>query len=107
MSNEFRQYDWGTKKNLVKYGAEVPPSYDLSKITADLYLYSGPSDGSANVKDISRLPELLPNLKELYEIPDPDWGHLDFVFSNNVKEVIHDKVIKISQTHDWLNKDHA
>ncbi|KAH8402937.1 hypothetical protein KR222_000550 [Zaprionus bogoriensis] len=105
VSNEFRQYDWGTKKNLLKYGAEVPPSYDLGKITADLYLYAGAADGSANLKDISRLPPLLPNLRELYEIPDPSWGHLDFVFAMNVKEVIHDKVIQISQTHDWLNKD--
>ncbi|XP_034473375.1 lipase 3 [Drosophila innubila] len=104
VSNEFRQYDWGRKKNLAKYGSEVPPSYDLTKITSNVYLYAGPADGSANLKDIARLPAYLPN-HEVFEIDDPTWGHLDFIFALKVKEVINDKAIALSEAYDKLNKD--
>ncbi|XP_033149607.1 lipase 3 [Drosophila busckii] len=104
VSNDFRRYDWGPKNNLAFYGTEVPPSYDITKIDANLYLYSGEADGSANVMDIARLPGLLPNMKELYTIPDPTFGHLDFIFANSVKEIINDKVIGISKDYDAKNK---
>jgi len=104
VSNEFRRYDWGPKKNLAKYGSEVPPSYDLTKITSMVYLYAGPADGSANLKDISRLPQYLKN-HEYFEIDDPTWGHLDFIFALKVKEVINDVAISLSETYDKLNKD--
>lgn len=102
VSNEFRQYDWGPKKNKATYGSEVPPSYDLTKITSKLYLYVGLADESANVKDVARLPPLLPQLEELYEIPDETWGHLDFIFAKQVKSVINDKVIATSEAYDRL-----
>ncbi|EDW03336.1 GH10558 [Drosophila grimshawi] len=102
VSNEFRQYDWGPKTNMDKYGTDVPPSYDITKITSKMYLYSGLADESANVQDIARLPELLPNLQELYEIEDETWGHLDFIFAMQVKETINDKVVAISKQYDNL-----
>ncbi|XP_034666612.1 lipase 3 [Drosophila subobscura] len=100
VSNDFRLYDWGKRKNLAYYGVEQPPAYDLSQITSELYLYYGLSDGSANKKDISRLPELLPNLALLHEVPDPTWGHLDFVFAQQVKSVINDLVVDYSMDYD-------
>ncbi|XP_062142725.1 LOW QUALITY PROTEIN: lipase 3 [Drosophila sulfurigaster albostrigata] len=104
VSNEFRRYDWGRKKNLAKYGTEEPPAYDLTQITSQVYLYAGPADGSANLKDIARLPQYL-SQHTLFEIEDPTWGHLDFIFALKVKEIINDKVISLSETYDWLNKD--
>lgn len=77
-----------------------PPAYDLTQITSELYLYYGLTDGSANKDDISRLPDLLPNLALLYEVPDPTWGHLDFIFATKVKEVINDLVIGNSQAFE-------
>ncbi|KAH8241444.1 hypothetical protein KR026_003512 [Drosophila bipectinata] len=100
VSNDFRQYDWGTRKNLEYYGVPEPPAYDLTQITSELYLYYGLVDGSANKDDISRLPDLLPNLALLYEVPDPTWGHLDFIFATEVKAVINDLVIGNSQAFE-------
>ncbi|EDV32147.2 LOW QUALITY PROTEIN: uncharacterized protein Dana_GF14186 [Drosophila ananassae] len=100
VSNDFRLYDWGTRKNLEYYGVPDPPAYDLTQITSELYLYYGLTDGSANKDDISRLPDLLPNLALLYEVPDPTWGHLDFIFATKVKEVINDLVIGNSQAFE-------
>ncbi|KAH8319026.1 hypothetical protein KR067_004584 [Drosophila pandora] len=100
VSNDFRLYDWGTRKNLEYYGVPDPPAYDLTQITSELYLYYGLTDGSANKDDISRLPDLLPNLALLHEVPDPTWGHLDFIFATKVKEVINDLVIGNSQAFE-------
>ncbi|KAH8250939.1 hypothetical protein KR038_009348 [Drosophila bunnanda] len=99
-SNDFRLYDWGRRKNMEYYGVPEPPAYDLGKITSELYLYYGLADGSANKQDISRLPELLPNLALLHEVPDPTWGHLDFIFATEVKKVINDLVIDYSTAYE-------
>ncbi|KAH8267530.1 hypothetical protein KR018_012659 [Drosophila ironensis] len=103
VSNEFRQYDWGTRRNLEYYGVAEPPAYDLTKITSKLYLYYGLQDGSANKDDVSRLPAFLPNLALLYEVPDPSWGHLDFIFATEVKKVINDLLIGYSEAYDEEN----
>ncbi|XP_017859946.1 PREDICTED: lipase 3 [Drosophila arizonae] len=103
VSNEFRRYDWGPTKNKATYGTQVPPSYDITKITSQVHLYVGLADESANVKDVARLPALLPNMKELYEIPDETWGHLDFIFARQVKQVINDRVIASSKAYDQLH----
>ncbi|XP_017110567.1 lipase 3 [Drosophila elegans] len=100
VSNEFRLYDWGSRKNLEYYGVAEPPAYDLTKITSKLYLYYGLADGSANKQDISRLPEFLPNLALLHEVPEPTWGHLDFIFATEVKKVINDMVLEYSIAYD-------
>ncbi|KAH8412154.1 hypothetical protein KR009_000227 [Drosophila setifemur] len=100
VSNEFRLYDWGSRRNLEYYGVPEPPNYDLTQITSELYLYYGLSDGSANKDDVSRLPEFLPNLALLYEVPEPTWGHLDFIFAQEVKKVINDMVIDYTKKYD-------
>lgn len=89
----FRRFDYGTKKNMKYYGQADPPEYDLGKITANTYMYYGLDDSSTVPEDVKRLPALMPNIKLFHEIDDPTWGHLDFIFANQVKKVINDKVI--------------
>ncbi|XP_017151160.1 lipase 3 [Drosophila miranda] len=103
-SNQFRLYDWGSRKNLAYYGVAEPPSYDLTQITAELYLYYGLSDGSATKDDVARLPELLPNLALLHEVPEPTWGHLDFIFAEKVKSLINDLVLDHTKAYEERSK---
>lgn len=93
VSNDFRQFDHGLKKNQVKYGQPEPPTYPIELITSNVYIYYGLADTSANYKDIERLRYRLPNLKMFHEVPDPYWGHLDFIFAKQVKEMINDPII--------------
>lgn len=95
VSNEFRQFDHGKKKNKIKYGQSEPPMYKIELITSKMYIYYGLADSSANYKDIQRLRHLLPNLKLFHEVPDPFWGHLDFIFARQVKVMINDPIITI------------
>lgn len=95
VSNTFRRFDYGVKKNLKKYGQEEPPEYDLSNISAPTHVYYGLADGSATAKDMQRLPQhISPDvLKHFYQVPDPTFGHLDFIFAMKVKQEINDPVI--------------
>ena len=47
----FREFDYGVKKNMQKYGQSSPPIYDLTKITLPVHLYVGKYDRLADVKD--------------------------------------------------------
>ncbi|XP_014097332.3 lipase 3 [Bactrocera oleae] len=100
VSNKFRQYDFGSKKNKKEYKQEEPPEYPLEKITANTFLYYGLNDGSANSKDMKRLPGYLPNLRLFYEVPNPTWGHLDFIFAKQVKEEINKPVIQYCKDYE-------
>ncbi|XP_037953470.1 lipase 3-like [Teleopsis dalmanni] len=102
VSNHFRQFDHGPKKNLKRYGQEVPPDYNLQNIVVDMYIYYGLADTSANAKDIQRLPEHLSNIKHFYEVPNPTWGHLDFIFANQVKEEMNDKIINFCNKYEQV-----
>ncbi|XP_011184339.1 lipase 3 [Zeugodacus cucurbitae] len=100
VSNKFRQYDFGAKKNQLKYNQAEPPEYPLEKITADTFLYYGLNDGSANAKDMKRLPQFLPNLRLFHEVPNPTWGHLDFIFAKQVKQEINDPVVQYCKAYE-------
>ncbi|XP_065368795.1 lipase 3-like [Calliphora vicina] len=100
VSNEFRQFDYGKKKNKLKYGQVEPPTYPIELITSNTYIYYGLADTSANYKDIQRLRKRLPNIKLFYEVPDSSWGHLDFIFARQVKKTINDPVIQICKGYE-------
>lgn len=43
-SGDFKQYDFGKKENLKKYGTKEPPVYDLRQVTARVVMYYGAND---------------------------------------------------------------
>lgn len=45
------------------YGKKTPPSYDVSKITAPVYLYYGDMDQFTHEKDVAYLLRNLKNVK--------------------------------------------
>lgn len=47
---QFRAYDHGPSENLRRYGIFRPPSYNLSLVTAPVYLFWGPGDLLASPK---------------------------------------------------------
>lgn len=93
-SHEFRQYDWGTKKNRELYGQDLPPDYDLSKITAKTHSYSSQNDALCDPKDVDTLVSKLINLEEDHRVPWESFNHLDFIVANNMKELVNDLVVE-------------
>lgn len=52
---EFKQFDYGSRKNQVIYGQKTPPFYDLAKITFPVHLYVGKYDRLADIQDVNQL----------------------------------------------------
>ncbi|XP_055902274.1 lipase 3-like [Eupeodes corollae] len=94
LSGKFRQFDYGFLRNIVVYGRFTPPEYNLSKVKVPIFLYYGDNDYLSHPVDVHRLMSYLPNLKKAFRVPDKDWNHLDYLWANNVKEMIFDKILE-------------
>ena len=53
LTDKFRQYDYGRGGNNDHYGQSTPPLYDLSKVSAKIYLHYSENDWMShpNVSD--------------------------------------------------------
>ncbi|KAJ8713466.1 hypothetical protein PYW07_013836 [Mythimna separata] len=93
----FRRYDQGSAlANFAKYGSFTPPSYDLSKITAPVFLHYSQSDPLAAVQDVDRLfSELGSKTLNRYLISWSSFSHIDFMYGVDAKELVYDRVISI------------
>ncbi|KAL5276110.1 LIPA.2 family protein [Megaselia abdita] len=91
-SGYFRRYDYGKSKNKKLYGQKEPTNYNVENIDAKTYFYYGDNDYFAAVSDVLRMALKMKNLKLYYQVPIPQWNHLDFLWAINVKEMINDRV---------------
>ena len=90
---KFQKFDYGNPEiNVQKYGQIQPPSYNLSRISAQTELFAGFSDTISALKDVHTLVEILPKAK-LHVVKDPEWNHYDFAYSTNVNEMVFDPLI--------------
>lgn len=94
-SGKFRQYDWGTLQNLKDYGALSPPDYDLSKITAPVYLIHSRNDWLAGETDVERLCTGLGNCAAKLLVSDYSFNHLDFTYGIDAPTLIYSKVVSL------------
>lgn len=44
IGGEFERFDYGKKQNLAVYKADIPPKYDLSRITVPVMLHYAEND---------------------------------------------------------------
>ncbi|XP_029178225.1 lipase 1-like isoform X2 [Nylanderia fulva] len=94
-SGKFRQYDYGATKNLLIYKSMEPPEYNLSSITLPMAIYYGNNDLMLDPIDVKRVYNLLPNVIDMYEVPWPNFNHVDFVFANNAPKLLYERVLKV------------
>lgn len=91
----FAKYDYGTVKNLEKYGSFVPPSYDLKKVTAKVVLVSGLNDMVSTIDDVKLLHDELPNVIDWKILKDPLYNHLDHLWAADAHEVVNTYVLEM------------
>lgn len=93
----FQKYDFGSEENMVRYGTETPPIYDLSKVTAPVALFVGDKDDLATVADAETLAANLPNLS-LFQIVDFEgFTHMDFAIAIDANKLIYAKILEMMQ----------
>jgi len=96
----FRRWDHHDEiKNIEAYGQPVPPDYDLTLVTAPIAIYYGANDWLVSIEDVQRIIVQVPNLvyEELnsYE----KFNHLDFMWANDVVELLYNNVIDLMAQH--------
>ncbi|ODM99328.1 Gastric triacylglycerol lipase [Orchesella cincta] len=94
-SGKFRQFDYGKRKNVQKYGSEQPPEYDLAKVTAKVALYYGENDWLAVPKDVLELSRALPNVMVTFKVKLEAFNHLDFLYAIDINKLLYDDLIKL------------
>lgn len=95
-SGYFRQFDYGFARNKIAYGSTSPPVYSVEVIDCPIFLYYSENDYLASIVDVDRLRRKLKktSLRNSYLVPHPKWNHLDHLWGMNIKELLHDQIMK-------------
>lgn len=54
-SGRFQRFDYGKEENIVRYGTEKPPAYNISEITLPVHIFYGD-------KDVISTPKVTPTI---------------------------------------------
>lgn len=89
----FRRYDYGWLSNRIRYGQRTPPDYDLSKITAPVFLHYSLNDPLAEVEDVDNLFSKLGRPVGKFLVPMTSFTHMDFIWGIDAKTLLYERVI--------------
>ncbi|KAJ2945848.1 hypothetical protein O0L34_g4754 [Tuta absoluta] len=89
----FQKFDYGSFHNKRIYGTETPPAYDLSKVTLPISLFWAKNDLLSGEADIKKLLSKLPPSTESYEVPFPDFNHLDYLWAVDANSLLNNKIL--------------
>ncbi|XP_014270326.1 lipase 3 [Halyomorpha halys] len=98
-TGDFRMFDYGPEGNKRIYKTNIPPRYDIEKITAPSAFFTGANDLLAVPTDVTKLVNRMPNLVMVYKVPFPAFNHMDFLFASDVMNLLYEKVLKILQQY--------
>ncbi|KAJ8728241.1 hypothetical protein PYW08_016626 [Mythimna loreyi] len=99
LSGKFRRFDYEDIKNIQKYGAKEPPEYAVEKITTPIVLFYSDNDWLVSFDDTEVLRKRLKNVVEVYQVPDPYFNHVDYLFAKDVKTLVFNKLSSIIKAH--------
>lgn len=92
-SGEFKQYNYGAKRNMEVYNSSEPPKYNLSKITMPITLFCGNNDWLSSPIDVMQLSNELPEKPIIYKVPFAKFNHIDFLWAIDAFELVYKKLL--------------
>ncbi|VVC24413.1 Partial AB-hydrolase lipase domain,Serine aminopeptidase, S33,Alpha/Beta hydrolase fold [Cinara cedri] len=96
----FGQYNYNQQKNMEKYGQPEPPAYDLSQVAVPVALYHAQNDWLSTMEDVNVLAKELPNVVEKKVMPFPEFNHLDFLWANDIRDIVYEDLIRFMKRYD-------
>lgn len=84
----FHRYDFGVKGNMEHYGMPTPSHYNLSLVTAPVYIFWGNTDPVTPPQDVAWLAARLGNLKASIQIQSRSFAHGDFLWSTQSDRLV-------------------
>ncbi|KOX67654.1 Lipase 3 [Melipona quadrifasciata] len=96
-SGTFWKFDHGIINNIKKYG-QIHPDCNLRNITLPVYLIYTAIDELADVQDLRKLYEILPNAQK-FLIPCDNFAHLDFVWGKYANTLVHNRILSLMERY--------
>ncbi|CAL8131291.1 unnamed protein product [Orchesella dallaii] len=92
---EFLKYDYGSEKNLIKYGTKDPPPYNMRNVRVPLHIFSGESDNLVSPLDTERLWNAIapPYRAGLYRVDWPLFHHIDFLMAKDADKLVYNGIV--------------
>ncbi|XP_013194284.1 lipase 3-like [Amyelois transitella] len=95
-SGKFRQFDHGVVGNVEKYGKISPPDYPLEKVRSKVMIFTADNDNFFSAPaDRAKLIARLPNVVEVYNVPYPQFTHMDFILAKDLRKLAYPKVLEV------------
>lgn len=93
-SGRFQHYDH-KERNMAVYRSRTAPDYPLDRISGlNFHLYYGTTDTVLARKDVLHLVDHLQGNNSVQVTEIPNFNHLDYIFANNVTEILYRSVFK-------------
>ncbi|XP_069358092.1 lipase 3-like [Maniola hyperantus] len=90
-SERFCRFDYGPSENLIKYGVNSPPDYELTNATVPVILFYSTNDWLSDLNDVKQLFAKLPNVYDSYNIEK--FNHFDYMYANVAKELVYTNIL--------------
>ncbi|XP_045584704.2 lipase 3 [Procambarus clarkii] len=94
LAGVFQKYDYGPEENMIRYGQDTPPLYNLSRVTAPVGLFWGNTDWLADPEDVARLAEELPNVALNFQVNKTEFNHLDFGWGIDADKYVYQYILE-------------
>ncbi|CAH2084568.1 unnamed protein product [Euphydryas editha] len=91
-SARFCRFDFGENENLLRYGQESPPDYDLANVTVPVVFFFSSNDWLSDIVDVSLLYNALPNVYNTYYVEN--FNHFDYMYADIAKDLVYSNIIK-------------
>ncbi|XP_065225596.1 lipase member J-like [Planococcus citri] len=93
-SGTFSYYDYGKAENIKRYGAVIPPKYNMSKISIPVKVYYGENDVLSTPIDTKLMYQKIPKPLGLVRVNFDKFNHVDFLWAKDVNRLLNDELIE-------------
>lgn len=88
----FCQFDYGSAKNIEKYGYPSPPNYNLNLIAIPIHIHYGDQDQFLTIENVEELSSMLPHTTLILA---KAYDHEDFLYNSDAAKTVYEGMIEI------------